>query len=107
MSILLAIRWTRIFPQLRANVKRARANQPIVIVLFDDVRAPTCYSRRGKQRCVEFRFETEHPENRRGVKIDICAKSFLAVHHFFELLANWHPVFLASPFAKITPDLAH
>src|SRR5437588_4399827 len=57
-----------IFSQLRSGVERAGTNQAIVIVLLNDVRAPTGHARSGQERRVEFRVESKHPKDGRGVK---------------------------------------
>src|SRR6266849_3511962 len=44
---------------------------------------------------------------RRRIKIDIRAKTFFAVHDFFELFANDHPVFFSGALAEIARDRAH
>jgi hypothetical protein len=53
ISILRAVReHSRIRTHLWPNVKRARPNETVVVVLFCHVRAPACNARRGKDRRV-------------------------------------------------------
>ena len=42
----------------------------------------------------------QHREDRRGVKIDVGAKLFLALHRRFEILADRHPLLLAERFPR-------
>ena len=52
VDLFAAYRRTRIWTQFVSNVKRARPNQAIVIVLLGYVRAPAGYARRCEQRRV-------------------------------------------------------
>src|SRR5205807_9354304 len=69
-------------------------------------RAPTGDARHGEDRRVQFRRKLQHRENRRGVEIDVGAELFLALHRFFEILADRHPLLLAQALSEIAPDLA-
>src|SRR4030095_805063 len=56
ISILRAIREdSRIRSHLWPNVKRARPNETVVVVLLCHVRAPACNARRGDDRRVHLR----------------------------------------------------
>src|SRR5256714_5075978 len=48
----------------RSGVKTARADQPVVIVLFDDVRAPAADAGTGKERRVQLGGEAEQVKHR-------------------------------------------
>src|SRR5438309_598051 len=76
-------------------------------MLLDHMRAPAGNAGGGKDRCVQGRIEFQHCKHRRGVKIDIRAQMFFALHRLLELLANWNPIFFAGALAQVAPDLAH
>ena len=78
-----------------------------MIVLLRNVRAPASYAGRSEKRRIQLRRKAQQPKDRRGIEIDIRAKLFLPVHHLFELLANWHPIFLARAFPEVARDLPH
>jgi hypothetical protein len=70
-----------------------------MIVLLHDMRAPAGHTRSRENRRIQFRRETEHGENRRGVEVNVRAKLLLALHRFLEFLANRNPMFFAKPLA--------
>src|SRR6266496_469686 len=108
LSILRVVRaHSRIRTQPWSNVKGARPDQTIVVVLLCHVRAPASHAGRAEKRRVQLWGKSEHPKHGRGVQIDIGAKMLFAVHHFFEFFANWNPLFLACAFAQVAPDLTH
>src|SRR5205814_4907429 len=90
----------------RSGVKTARADQPVVIVLFDDVRAPAADAGTGKERRVQLGGEAEKVKHRSGVKVHVRAKFFLALHDRFKSLADRRPVFLAETLAKLAGQFA-
>src|SRR5678816_3644339 len=56
---------------LGADVVRARANQPVVVVLLDDVRAPAGDAAGGDHRGEEIDGDAERIEQGRRVEVDV------------------------------------
>ena len=59
-----------------------------MIVLLDDVGAPSGDARERKDRGVQSGGETHETEHDGGVEVDIRAEVLFASHHFFELFAD-------------------
>src|SRR5262245_44014337 len=69
--------------------------------------APACYAGRSEQWRVQLRRKAEHPKHGSSVEVHVSAKLFFPVHHFFELLANRHPILFPGAFSKVSRDLSH
>src|SRR5688500_9754968 len=92
---------------LRAGVNAARPNQPIVVMLFDDVRTPATDARTREDGCVQFRRDAEQIKHRSGIEIQVGAKMLLALHHRFESFANRYPIRLATTLPELARKLPH
>src|SRR5437870_11776669 len=91
----------------RSGVETARADQPVVIVLFDNVRAPAADAGTGKGRRIQRGRDAEQVKHRGGVKVHVGAKFFLALHDGLESLADRHPMLLSEPLAEFAGQFPH
>src|SRR5688500_6923497 len=90
----LRMRWT--------HVLCARANEPGVSVLFEDVGRPAGNTADGKDRRVEVDWNAQRVVRRRGIEIDIRVQLLFALDQRFNPLRHVVPRRYARPFAEIS-----
>ena len=65
------------FPAFRAGVQRARANEPVVVVLLDDVGTPAGHTRTGEDRGIQRRRNPELPQHDGSIEVHVGAEILL------------------------------
>src|SRR6267143_2471412 len=79
----------------RADVFAARPDEPVVVVLLDDVGSPAGDARRGDDRREQVHGDPERVEERRRVEIDVGDQLLRRVHALVELHRHLVPLELA------------
>src|SRR5690242_11764273 len=64
----------------RPRIQSAWANQPVMVLLFDHMRAPSCDARTDEHRRRELAWNVHQEIGHSGIKIQVGEESFFFLH---------------------------
>src|SRR6266496_898316 len=80
----------------RAQILGARADQAVIVQLFDDVSSPTTHPRNGEDGCKQVYVDPQRVISGGRVKIDIGVQLLVSLHKLFDLARNLKPLGLTA-----------
>src|SRR5690348_12417825 len=85
-----------IFPRCRSRVERAGPDQPVVILLFDDVGAPAGDARADEDRRIEFARDAHQEVGHGRIEVEIRIETFHLLHDTIDDGRNLKPTAVAA-----------
>ena len=90
----------------RANVIGARADQPVIVELFDDVRGPSAHPRDREDGREEVHVDAECVVGGSRIEVHIGVELLLSLYEVLDLLRVFEPLRIAARMAQVARHLS-